>query len=198
MKKEFSFYEFTSIIVPSVILLFSLNAIFEHVEKKVIVDFGKIGETVIFMIIAYGVGHIIQSLGNIYEKAIWTFYIGMPTKWLTNKNRFGKNLFEEKLNQTIIIKVKEKYAEECNDYGQLVYNKLYLDGKTNRIDIFLGNYGLYRGLSITFFILFLLSFYYYNWQITIVMFLVFILITRRMIRFAIYYAKEVYKTFYNS
>jgi hypothetical protein len=197
MKQNLSFYEFVGIIVPSVILLYSANLISGFIYKEQIIDFGKLGETAVFMIISYGFGHIIQSLGNIFENILWYLLGGMPTKWLTHKNIFKKYIFEDALNDQIVKKVNRKFGENLNDYGKLTYNLLFQLGKTNRIDIFNGNYALFRGLSVTFLLITIACFYFINWPTTIIAIIVFLLSTARMIRFGKYYATEIYQTFYN-
>ena len=197
MKKEFSFYEFVAILVPSAILLYAVQLILEHAYQKQIVDFGKLGETVIFVIICYGVGHIIQSLGNFFENIVWFVYGGMPTKWLIHKNKFNKYLFEQSLNQRIVEQVKKKFGNDIEDYGRVTYNLLFQKDKTKRIDIFNGNYSLFRGLAVSFLIITVLCSYYLVWQLSLVALVISLLATVRMIRFAKYYATETFMTFYN-
>ena len=88
MKKEFSFYEFVGVIVPSVILLFFLNAMISEIFGKSIVDFSKVGDTTVFLIVSYGFGHLIHALGNVFEKIIWWFAGGMQpsgSQWEVEK-----------------------------------------------------------------------------------------------------------------
>jgi hypothetical protein len=102
MKKEFSFYEFVGIIVPSVIFLYSLKIVIDFTCQKQIINFDKIGETTIFIIACYGLGHILQTIGNIFECIVWFAYDGMPTQWLNKKNRFKNTLFDDTLNKKIL------------------------------------------------------------------------------------------------
>jgi hypothetical protein len=197
MKKDFSFYEFVGILVPSVILLYSIHLIVSIVYTKQYVDFGKVGDTVIFTIICYGVGHIIQSLGNLFESLIWTIYGGMPSLWINKKNRFGQTLFDDILNQKILEKLNQRFGDDLKDYGRLTYNLLFQNNKTSRIDIFNGNYSLFRGLAISFLLISIMCGYYFNWTITLLSLIPFVLALLRMIRFAKYYATETYRTFYN-
>lgn len=197
MKKEFSFYEFVGIIVPSAIFLYSAQLIIEFAYQKQIVDFGNIGETAIFIIVCYGVGHILQSLGNVFESIVWFIYGGMPTKWLTTKNRLGNYLFDNSLNDKIRDKVKLQFGDGITDYGHLTYNFVFLKDKTARIDIFNGNYSLLRGLSVSFLLITILCGFYFNWQTTAFSTIPFFLSIMRMIRFAKYYATETFRTFYN-
>lgn len=197
MKKEFSFYEFVGIIVPSVIFLYTAQLIIEFTYQKQIVDFGKIGETTIFIIVCYGFGHILQSFGNIFENGLWFIYGGMPTKWLCKKNRFGSTLFDNSLNQKILDKAKLKFGDGITDYGSLSYNLIFLKEKTARIDIFNGNYSLFRGLSVSFLLISIMCGYFFSWQITAFVTIPFLLSVARMIRFAKYYATETFRTFYN-
>ena len=197
MKKDFSFYEFVGIIVPSAILLYVAQLIIEHVYHKQIVDFGKLGESVIFVIVCYGIGQIIQSLGNFFENVVWFLYGGIPSKWLTHKNTFNKYLFEQSLNQRIVEQVKNRFGDDIEDYGRLTYNLLFQKDKTKRIDIFNGNYSLFRGLAVSFLLITALCSYYLTWQLSLIALAAFILATVRMIRFAKYYATETFRTFYN-
>ncbi len=197
MKREFSFYEIVGILVPAAILLYGGQLIYEHVQQKQIVDLSKLGETAIFLIVCYGVGHILQSLGNFFENILWFIYGGMPTSWLTNKNRFGYFLFEDVQNLKISDKVKQKYGEGIKDYGRLVYNFIFQKEKTARIDIFNGNYSLFRGLAISFLLLSIICGCYLEWKLTIISAVLSVLSVMRMIRFAKYYAKETFSTFYN-
>lgn len=197
MKKEFSFYEFVGILVPSAIFLYASHLILSIVYQKQFVDFSKVGETIIFILVCYGVGHILQSLGNIFESILWFIYGGMPTSWLNKKNRFGKTLFENTLNKNIEEKVKQKFGEGIKDYGRLTYNLIFQKQKSARVDIFNGNYSLFRGLSISFLLITIMCGYYFNWKITTLAAIPFILSVMRMIRFAKYYATETFRTFYN-
>ena len=199
MKKEFSFYEFVGILIPGSVLLFGVNFVVLRGTKNQLFDITKIGETVAFLILSYAMGHLIQSFANIFEKIIWIIYGGMPTQWLTKKNRFKQNLFTEPLNKKIVEKIEIKYGTGIKDSGRLVYNLIFLQGKSSRIDIFSGNYSLYRGLSIAFLVLSILCAYQYNlnWRQTILSLIPFCLTTYRMIRFAKYYATETYRTFFN-
>lgn len=197
MKKEFSFYEFVGIIVPSTICLYFAHLIIEFVYQKQIVDFGKVGETAIFVIVCYGFGHVLQSVGNIFESLIWFIYGGMPTNWLAKRNRFGNTLFSKPLNQNILDKVTQKFGVDIKDYGRLVYNYIFLKEKTSRVDIFNGNYSLFRGLCISFLLLTIMCGYYFNWQVVALSLIPLILSLMRMIRFAKYYATETFRTFYN-
>jgi hypothetical protein len=197
MKKEFSFYEFVGIIVPSAVFLYTTQLIIEFVYQKPIVDFSKVGETTVFVIVCYGVGHILQSLGNIFEGVLWFIYGGMPSKWLTKENRFGNKLFSNPLNQTILDKAKQKFGDGISDYGRLVYNLIYLKEKTARIDIFNGNYSLFRGLAISFLLIIIMCGYFFSLYVTLLASIPFILSVMRMIRFAKYYATETFRTFYN-
>src|SRR4051812_27127021 len=110
MKKEFSFYEFVGLLIPGTILLFFVNLISKHYYNSEVFDFGKVGETAIFLILCYSIGHVIQAMGNIYESIVWFVFKGMPSKWLTEKNSFKTNLFKEPLNQKIVDKSVAKYG----------------------------------------------------------------------------------------
>lgn len=197
MKKEFSFYEFVGVIVPSVILLFFANEMFSYAHEKPLVDFSQVGDTTVFLIVSYGFGHLIHALGNIFEKVLWGIFGGMPTKWLPNGNRFKKGLLHKSDEEKITKKLYDRFGEADKDYGRLVYNVLYHAGKTSRIDIFNGNYSLFRGLTISFFLLTVLCWYFLCATLALVALGLAGLSLFRMVRFAKLYAIEVFVTYLN-
>ena len=198
MKREFSFYEFVGILVPGVTLLFFTEILFEIIYSKTIIDFSKIGESLVFFIIAYGFGHILQSIGNAHEWLIWKIYDGKPSSWLTKPSRFNQKLFDEPQAKRISDKIIQQFGEiENKDYGKSVYVFLASKSLTNRSDIFNGNYSLFRGLTIVFFILGIMVAKYIDLYYSIWPFIFFFLATARMIRFAKLYAIEIYLTYNN-
>jgi hypothetical protein len=199
MKKEISFYEFVGILMPGSIILFGTNFILLRGTKNELFDMAKIGETVVFLVLAYATGHFVQAIANILEKPLWWIFGGMPTDWLLKPNRFKKKLFPEPLNQQICDKVTAKYGGNVTHVGRLVYNHIFLNSKTGRIDVFNGNYSLFRGLTIASLLLGIISIphYHLNWWQGILALSPSILMLRRMIRFANYYATETFRTFYN-
>lgn len=196
MKKEFSFYEFVGILVPSTMFLFFTNSILKFAFNISVFDFEKVGDSTIFLIVAYGLGHILHSIGNILESIFWKIFKGNPTNWLTQSPRFVSPLFDEEETVKIKEKVWNKFGKiENKDYGRLVYTWLFNNGKTARIDIFNGNYSLLRGLTVSFILLSVLSVLYTNWLIALVWIIFAIISLARMFRFAKYYSREIYRTF---
>ncbi|WP_421795381.1 hypothetical protein [Haliscomenobacter sp.] len=197
MNRSFSFYEFAGIIAPSVIFLFFLNLVIDKAKDFSLFDFSKIGESVIFIVIAYGVGHIIQSFGNYAEKPVWWLLNGMPTEWITKQPRLWQNLFKDKEKQLILEKLQKDFGDSnALDYGRLAFTKVHVEGKTDRIETFNGNYSLFRGLLICFLFLMIITIYlgYYDWFWLLL--LLVIMSTLRMIHFGKCYAREVYRTYF--
>jgi len=200
MKKDFSFYEFVGILVPGVTLLFFSEIVIELTYKQVIVDFSKVGESFIFLIIAYGVGQILHAVGNLFEYGFWVIYGGMPTVWLNKKNRFGNELFEKDQKEKITQKIVHQFGEvPLKDYRKYVYNWLCLKENITekRIDVFNANYSQFRGLTVTFYILSLIVLFFLGWKLALVSFTIGLLSNYRMIRFAKLYALELFLTYLN-
>lgn len=172
MKKEFSFYEIVGLIIPGSVLLFSLNFIISDIYGKQVIDFSSFSESIVFIFLCYGLGHLIQGMGNIFEFVLWKGYKGMPTKWLMEKNRFGNNLLSDNIMKKVNNKWSSQFGAELgNDYDRVIYNYLFDRNKTSRIDIFNGNYSLLRGLSISFLILTIICLPTYGFKITLILFL---------------------------
>jgi hypothetical protein len=199
MKKDLTFYEFVALIIPSVVLLFSVNFILTLQGNKSFFDFSNIGESVIFLCFSYALGHIIQGIGNIFENLLWKCYGGMPTKWLLKPNRFKERILDINMIEKIKEKIEKDYGSISNetDYGLIIYDKLFQKKLTERIDIFNGNYSLFRGLSITFIILFVYLIFDKNHEFALVCFICFFISLRRMIRFGKHYAKNIFRSYLN-
>ncbi len=200
MKKEFSFYEFVGILVPGVTLLFFSDVIIELVYQKTIIDFSKVGESIVFLIIAYGMGHILQAVGNVFESVMWKVFGSMPTQWLTKKNRFGNYLFDLEQSEKIKEKMFQQFGEKAGkDYGRAVYNWLSLKEKITekRIDVFNANYSQFRGLTVTFYSLAAIVWIYLGWKLMLVPLCLGLLSNFRMFRFAKLYATEIFGTYLN-
>ena len=200
MKKEFSFYEFVGLIVPSVILLYSVQLLIFNGKGDHFFDSAKLGDSAIFIVISYGIGHILQFLGEKYARFIWKKYFGSePTQWLTTPNHQGKLLFyDDAFNTEVATRIKVKFPHTVGDYGPLTYNYLFQNNKTARIDIFNGNYSLFRGLSISFLTVALVSIFTLNWFFAVIAIVLFVISGFGMVAFGRYYATEVFRTFYNA
>lgn len=196
MKKELSLYEFAGVLIPSVILLFFTELLIEHSYHLKIIDFSKLGESIIFLAVAYGIGHVLHSIGNLLESALWKILGGMPTNWLTRKPKFKQKLFDEHDIKKIIEKIYKNFGEsEGKDYGQLVYADLFAKNMTGRIDIFNANYSMFRGLTVSFAILGISALRLLDWRFALIPFVLSGLSFYRMVLFAKLYAKEIYRTY---
>jgi len=199
MKKDFSFYEFVGIIVPSVTFLFFFELLHEITSGKALVNFLTVGGTAVFIIIAYGIGQIIQVFGGMYEVVIWKIIRGMPTAWLTKKPRFGLKLFDEPYEAGVRDKLYQRFGKaDGKDYGKDAYNVLATKQQTARIDVFNANYSLFRGLAVVFLFLSVYSGQQIGWEYSTLPILLFFIASLRMVRFGRHYAEEVYRTFLNT
>lgn len=197
MKKEFSFYEFTGVLVPSVILLYFSGVLLKENVDYSIFDYSSIGEVFIFLTIAYGIGHLLHGLGNFLERILWWFLGGKPTNWISKKPNFGLKLFDDDEQSGLLEKIQENFGEkEGKDYGMLVYSKIYSEGLTNRADIFNANYSMFRGLSVACLLLLIFSLIFQSWVYSSIIGIFTFLGIYRMIRFGRHYAKEVYRVYY--
>lgn len=196
MKKEFSFYEFVGVLTPSVTLLFFLNYLLQDILDKPILDFSQLGQSVVFIIIAYGIGHVLNSLGNLFESFVWYLYGGKPTKWIYLPQTKFRKLFDSEVNEKIKALLEKEFGTlSSKDYGKYAYHKVKAVGQFDHIDIFNGNVSLFRGLCTTFLILSLTMVLLGYGVYALIPFLLFGLSTFRMIRFATYYAKDIYRNY---
>lgn len=201
-------YEFTGILVPGVIALYGLARMFP--EKVGLVgekDF-SVGELGLFVVLAYAAGHLVQSIGNLVEVVFWRIRGGMPTDWVRNKDRTYLSteqtpalegrisiLYPNMATKTIADRSK-------NDWGGLtkqIYAIVEAAGRSRRVDLFNGNYGMFRGIAAALIVCMAgAAFSNYNSASCLILLGVLtVLALFRMNRFAVHYARELFIQFIN-
>lgn len=208
MKKEFTFYEFVGVISPGMVFLLIVAYIFpDFCDSSGIRDI-SIGGLGVVVIIAYVLGHLIQSIGNLVEKIWWWFFGGMPTNWIIKENKKSYLspeqiiVFPDKISTILKIKPKKSITAYDSDewFGitRQIYAAVSQAKAANRVDTFNGNYGFFRGIASSLFaglLVFIVERGWCQWQlITIVAFL-FVLAIARMHRFGKHYARELFVQF---
>jgi hypothetical protein len=157
MADRFNFYDFLGYIIPGafVTLLFiytigsifgTLNQIFSYISG--------LGETIIFLMISYLVGHLIQARGRqieLKEKDKWGGYFSI--QFLREGNQFYTAKFKDILKK----KAKAQFGLDVDISGnqqdkrhQEIFNLCYAfvvqKGVSRQTDIFNAIYGMFRAL----------------------------------------------------
>ncbi|MEY4767855.1 MAG: hypothetical protein RL637_494, partial [Pseudomonadota bacterium] len=142
---------------------------------------------------------------NFIEKAYWKLNHGMPSNWvigsspkLLTSSQITKieTLIPSRLG--IILQPLSTLTEK--DWFPIfrqIYSDVENNGKSNRADIFNGNYGLNRGLcsaTLTLSIVFVIQSLNY-WFVSFMLLEASLIYLYRMSRFGELYAREVYNQF---
>jgi len=203
--RQFDFYEFAGVIVPGTVFLVGAAILAEPIRKLV---FGElsVGEATLSVIAAYGIGHLIQALGNLIEWGWWRAWGGIPSDWVRSQRH--RLLSEEQaasldveLEGKLRLKVTDGYrsmsAHAWYSVVRQVYATVASSGNAQRVDIFNGNYGLNRGLAAA-----LLAIAVVNaimegrsWKAELILMVGVILALYRMHRFGVHYARELFVQF---
>lgn len=196
---KFDPYEYIAVIVPGTVFIVAMSFTFESV-----VPFFKgsisIGDFGISIIIAFVCGHLLQAIGNIIEDVVWQAFGGLPTSRIINNksNLIDKSQFKlledfvsSKLNETLSDTKKNK------NLSRLIYTYIKNKGKVDQIDAFNRNYGLMRGIFTSLLVsgIIYALFSTIDWKVLVFIICAALLAFMRMIRFAKYYAKQLYIEF---
>jgi hypothetical protein len=199
-------YEFLGVMVPGVVLTYGLSLLFP--ELGIIKAAGKVsfGDLGLLLVLAFVVGQLVQAGGNVVE-AIWWAVGGWPSDWIRSKRR---HLLAEKQYPLVYDKLKTVLKiEGVSDHKKVsvrdwhaitrqVYAAVANAGRSSRIDIFNGNYGMFRGVVAAVVILIavgLISQKITNWKVYAGLVFMLILALARMHRFAVYYSRELFIQF---
>lgn len=200
--KTFDFYEFTGVLCPGVVVLFSAALIvpeFGPILRDQSVTVGDLG---LFVVLSYVAGHLVQAFGNLLETGIWWFFGGMPSDWV----RTGKHpllschqsaLLSERLKDQAGKPIEELTRDEWYAVTRSVYAAINNAGQSGRVDTYNGNYGLFRGLAAAF--LFssglVISLCAFKWATVAILLACALLSVTRMRRFGVHYAQELFIQF---
>jgi hypothetical protein len=206
--KQFTYYEFTSILVPGGIFTAGILALFPGTSVALSSSGISFGEFGLLILVAYGLGHLIQAVGNGVEWAWWTLWGGgMPSDWI----RSGKHiLLGEPQRNAVFLKVQESLgialpdpvSEMSKRDWHAVVRQIYAEVQeckaAERLDAFTGNYGINRGLAATFVALTAISFLAEvgdEWRLYVGYGIFTALALVRMHRFGVHYARELFVQF---
>lgn len=202
MSDKFDAYEYIGVIAPGAVVVFALTFVSPQMKQFIVSGGTTVGGLGFYLILSFIAGHLLQGLGNWFEKVFWNFFSGMPTSRVKAKNQ---TLLAAEQRVLLATKISELYPEIV-DLEQLeekewyaitreLYTIIESAGRSSRIDAFNRNYGLLRGVGVSFLITTLGSFFFMGltgWKITVVLAFCSILAIYRMHRFGILYARELF------
>jgi hypothetical protein len=205
--RAFDFYEFTGVIVPGTTVLVGAAVCSDPIKAVAFDKDLSVGTAALSVIVAYGLGHLIQALGNLIESIWWWAWDGWPSDW----PRSGKHplLSDEQtdiLGAQLITKLRHKTAdgfksssaEDWRSTVREIYAAVAGQGKSHRVDVFNGNYGLNRGLAAALIAVAVVVLVTHGWSLWAVALLLVAgagIAMYRMHRFGVHYARELFVQF---
>jgi hypothetical protein len=205
--KKFDFYEFAGVLCPGAVVVFGLSKIYPTLAPLISKQEGaSIGDLGFFVILSYIAGHLVQAVGNVFEKFWWMCWGGLPSNWLrstrerllTKEQKEHLRLKFEKLTGTHIKPISDLRKKEWFVITRRMYAIVSHAGRSGRIDIFNGNYGMFRGIGAAMFVLIAASLVEVGWQHPrryAILGGALILALLRMHRFGVHYARELFVQF---
>jgi len=200
--KTFDFYEFTGVLCPGVVVLFSALLIvpeFAPILRDQSVSVGDLG---LFVVLSYVAGHLVQAFGNLLENVIWRLFGGMPTDWIRTRKH---NLLTDDQTMTLKQRLSNEISKPLADLTsgewyavtRYVYAMVANAGRSSRVDTFNGNYGLFRGLAAAFLFsdMMVLATLTFNWTTAAILLACALLAIARMRLFGVHYARELFIQF---
>jgi len=205
--KELSFYEQAAVIIPGSVFVFGLLLLLPELRPLFAEKGITIGGLGLFLVIAYALGHLIATAGNILETAIWWPCGGMPSSWVRAPGKL--RLLTAKQHEVMLKKINARHEiglaalqgvpkAEWRGHFDQIYCDVRKNGTTPRLETMLGNYGLNRGLAAALLILLITAAFrkpaHEPWYL-VALGVAFVGYTLRMARFGLYWAREVYLAF---
>jgi hypothetical protein len=205
MKRELSMYEIAGIMGPGIIFIIVIYILFPDLTSHLGNEPITIGLFGIILMLSYIVGHVVQAIGNILIKPFWKLIGDEPKYWIINKK--SKNLLNEK--QTKLLKsrfeneleiqlpndITEISKSDWDSYNRSIFVSVNKLDNTSQANVFLADFGLFRGLATALILGLLISIMLYGleyWIYQVLTLLIICLSGYRMLQFAKYHIRELY------
>lgn len=165
METKFSFYDFISNIIPGAVVLWSFSFLLRSLPISIPIQIsGGVAETTIFLILAYFVGNLVQTLSKRYENRLRTAWDGFPSvRFLREEDSFYSEDFKTALRKAITTFFKlpdspasfedasaEGIKKAKDKHNQELFNLCYTFVENNKASdkpyILNSLYGFFRGL----------------------------------------------------
>jgi hypothetical protein len=201
--KKLTFYEQVGIVIPGSVLLFGLLFFFPSLKDLLAKDGVSVGQLGIFILLSYAAGHLVAALGNLGESLMWRPFGGLPSDWVVKKKT---SLLSDEQRERLPKKIQARLGisipavvgmnrKKWFPISRQIYSDVERDGKSDRIEIFNGNYGVKRGLAAGCFALACVAFVSGNWPIGLGLLVFCGVYTYRAYRFGVHYSRELYVQF---
>jgi hypothetical protein len=199
--KTFDFYEFTSILVPGALLIVGCLPLYPDAAAFYTASGISLGGFGVLVIIAYAAGHIVQGIGNAIEGVFWWFFSGKPSDWVRSNKRLliapaQAAQLESDIFKKLELNVELPKLSQVEWYAitRQINAAVANQGRSSKIEVFLGTYGLHRGLAaalLTVFAAWLISDTNSWAALTLITLPGVGFALARMYRFGVYYAREL-------
>lgn len=154
----------------------------------------NLGSAMVYLVLAYAVGHLVQGLGNLFESGYWKLWMGMPTDWpFTRPNpQFPAS------DKALVENVSKRKATTVDEWRRAVgraRSVITAKSLTSRLDVFNGNYGMFRGVVVVGFIFLATAWKLADGNVVATYFVIAVatgLALSRMHRFAKHYGREFF------
>lgn len=200
--KVFDRYETAGVVVPGASLLIGLWAFFPQGVTGVAIKDISLGSLGIFAIAAFCVGHVIQAPANVITD-ITGRWMKRPSEAMRHR---GGGLSDAQVGAIpdrvrVILGVEPPPETDVAQWrGIIAQIATYLANtrKTARLDKFNGNYGLFRGLTVSLAILVGIVLWRHDYAVAGILTLATWATRYRMKRFSRYYGRELWLQFLTS
>jgi hypothetical protein len=197
MRTNFTLYEFAAILAPGAVVLFGASILFPGqiaLGSLPDIDLGGLG---LFVLLAYVVGHLTQAVGNALEAGYWKLWGGMPSEWVRRGEllspRQSERLFQ--LVAPLVGSTESLDRDQWYAATREVNAAVGQAGRADRVNTFLGHYGLSRGIAAAGIVLCGMAAVFSGlgaWRTILVLFAGTAIAVFRMHRFGKHYARELF------
>lgn len=174
MIDKFDPYELIAVVAPGSILVFGAVLLYPAVRASFGLEGIDLGGLGLFVILSFVAGHLVQTIGNLFETLIWRLFGGMPTSWVLQPyqsllERSQLKRLRQACAREFGVEMAQLHHRSWNALTREIYAAVKKHGTTGRIDAFNRTYGFMRGIGSAFLVLAVATFlrdpHAWNWSL---------------------------------
>jgi hypothetical protein len=194
-ERLFDAYDFSAVVVPGAMLM--IIALLLHplpgfsLEK---IDIGGFG---VFAVAAFCAGHVLQAVGNVFERIYWSARGGMPTERALEDESLLNRVNREKVLER--LRHDGYDVENCTrkKWARLTAHLIFStrgngEGHLHKLN---ANYGLLRGIATAFILAAFIAAGLHRFDVAAALLSLTVITCYRMESFARLYARELFQQF---
>lgn len=143
---SFDAYEYVGVIIPGALPTLASILLFPELTSLINTEGVALGEFGIFIMVCFVIGHVVQMVGGLVDRAQDILGIGKADLAINNKDEWFGELQWSRFTEMASGAHSSINRDNYDQVVRSVYAIVRAEGRADRVDAFNRNFGMCRGL----------------------------------------------------